>query len=175
MSGLLDADGFIAEKPELTVVGAKRLRKREVDVVWTRRAFQNGEWQSVWERATFVAWNDLAEECAERLEKGMDVRCVGEQQTSSWTPQGAVKPVYRTKHDLVYWTRIGRRKTSDAAPPAEAPRAPPAPEPRAPAAPRPPASPPADTEFDGDPFPGPAAEHDELPSRSPPAKQFIDM
>jgi len=108
----LNAVGFVPDKPELTLVGSKGRRKCEFDVVSSRRENRNGEWVDVWERATFVAWEEDAQRCAEKLEAGMDIHAVGLQETSSWTPQGATKPVYRTKYRLLHWERVGRRKAT---------------------------------------------------------------
>lgn len=178
MSGILHAIGFIAEKPELTLVGARQVRKCEFEVVWTRRAHRDGQWQSVYERATFVAWNDQAEACAEQLDKGIDVHCVGEQETSSWTPQGATKPVYRTKYTLHWWQRVGRRKPLTEGSPDEPPRAPRVPSPATQPAPvrPPPAAPAARYPDADDPFPGPLDDgSQEQPGRHPPTREFIEM
>ena len=66
------ASGFIGRKPELLLVGKNRRQKVEFDVIWERREKDRatGEWGSVYERATFVAWDDDAAQIAERFDKG---------------------------------------------------------------------------------------------------------
>jgi single-stranded DNA-binding protein len=104
------AVGFIAEKPEVVILGAKGARKCEFDVIWGRRALKNNEWVTVWERATFVAWNDEAEKVAERLEKGSNVTCTGTQETDSWVPQGGGSKQYRVKYALTSWIKYPKQQ-----------------------------------------------------------------
>lgn len=100
------AIGFIAEKPELQLVGAKRQRKCEFDVVWGRRDFAKRE--TVWERATFFAWDDEAQRLAEMLDKGADVKCVGMQETYTWTPPNETRKRRIVKYRLVWWEKVYR-------------------------------------------------------------------
>lgn len=99
----ITASGFIAGKPELQLVGAKRSRKCEFAVVDTRRAFHNGEWQDVWERVTFVAWDEEAERIASTLDKGFTVCCTGLQETSPWTDSAGVTKK-SVKYRLTAWS-----------------------------------------------------------------------
>jgi single-stranded DNA-binding protein len=105
----ITAVGFIPEKPAVVLVGTKRARKCEFDVVWARRVWTNGEWRTCWERATFMAWDDEAEKVAERLDKGNDVTCIGTQETSEWMPSGATKKERRVKYALVSWVKYPKQ------------------------------------------------------------------
>lgn len=80
----ISASGFIAEKPELQLVGSKKTKKCEFTVVDQRRAWTDGEWKTVWERVTFVAWGEEAEKVASILDKGFNVFCTGLQETHKW-------------------------------------------------------------------------------------------
>ena len=98
------AHGFVGEKPELQRVG--KTHKVEFDVV-SQRSVRNKEsqqWDKVWERATFVAWDDEAERIASTLDKGNNVTCTGVQETSSWV-DNAGKKQYRTKYKLTAWNK----------------------------------------------------------------------
>lgn len=127
------ASGFITGKPELQLVGTKRLRKCEFAVVATRRALQNGTWQDVWERATFVAWDEEAEKIASTLDKGFQVSCTGTQETNHWEDSAGGKHK-SVKYKLTAWSIERKPRQSndrDAAPPGgaqqqERRRAPPA-------------------------------------------------
>lgn len=98
----ITASGFIAKKPELQLVGAKRTPKCEFDVVDSRREWRDGQWETVWERATFVAWSEEAEKVAERLDKGYVVTCTGLQETSIWTDSSQTKRK-TVKYKLTAW------------------------------------------------------------------------
>lgn len=105
------AVGFIAEKPELQLVGAKRQRKCEFDVVWGRRDFSKRE--TVYERATFFAWDDDAQRIAELLDKGADVKCIGIQETYMWTPPNETRKRRIVKYRLVWWEKVFRGSQQD--------------------------------------------------------------
>lgn len=96
------ASGFIAEKPELLLVGATNTAKCEFDVVSGRREYRKGNPETVWERATFVAWDAEAEKIAERLDRGTSVTCTGLQETSTWT-DGSGQKRRKVKHRLTAW------------------------------------------------------------------------
>jgi single-stranded DNA-binding protein len=96
------AHGFIAEKPAVEMVGAGSC-KCEFNVLWSRSVKRGGSWDTVWERATFVAWNDEAERVASRLDKGSRVTCTGTQETHSWDDQSGRKR-YITKYRLTSWS-----------------------------------------------------------------------
>ena len=129
----ITASGFIAGKPELQIVGTKRARKCEFAVVDTRRALQNGTWQDVWERVTFVAWDEEAERIASTLDKGFHVSCTGLQETNHWEDSAGGKHK-SVKYKLTAWSIERKPRQSndrDAAPPGgaqqqERRRAPPA-------------------------------------------------
>lgn len=97
------AFGFIGEKPQLQMVGANH-QKVEFDVIWPRRVFSAGEWKTVWERATFVAWAEEAEQIAFSLEKGNEVSCTGIQETSEWTDKAGQKRS-KVKYKLTAWIK----------------------------------------------------------------------
>jgi single-stranded DNA-binding protein len=105
----ITASGFIARKPELVLVGAKRTPKCEFTVCDVRRDFQNGEWVDVWEYVTFVAWREEAEKVASRLDKGHTITCTGLQETSTWTDQQQVKHK-SVKYRLTAWDSKPPRK-----------------------------------------------------------------
>lgn len=97
------AVGFIGEKPVLQMVG-RDSQKVEFDVIWNRRASQAGAWKTVWERATFVAWGEEAENIATTLEKGNNVSCTGLQETSEWMDASGTKK-YKARYRLTAWIR----------------------------------------------------------------------
>lgn len=100
------AHGFVGEKPELQRVSSKS-HKVEFDVV-SQRSVRNREsqqWEKVWERATFVAWDEEAEKIASTLDKGNTVTCTGLQETSSWLDSATGKKQYRTKYKLTAWSK----------------------------------------------------------------------
>ncbi|MDO8279822.1 MAG: single-stranded DNA-binding protein [Burkholderiaceae bacterium] len=116
------ASGFIAGKPELQLVGSKRIRKCEFAVCDIRRAHLNGDWHDVWERVTFVAWDDEAEKIASTLDKGFNVSCTGLQETHEWVDAaGAKRKVVKYKLTAWWIERKPRLATDrDAAPPSAA-------------------------------------------------------
>lgn len=106
------ATGFIPKKPELEYLGPRRTRKCTFAVVWERRARVAGDWVSVYERATFEAWDDEAERVASTLDRGFTVTCSGTQTSSDWTDgSGANRRTVRYK--LTDWN-ILRRGPPDA-------------------------------------------------------------
>ncbi len=104
------ANGFIGRKPELLLVGTNRRQKVEFDVISERREKDraSGEWVSVYERATFVAWDEEAMQIAERFDKGTELTCVGTQRTSKWKPPDGPERTF-VKYDLDRWEIIRRR------------------------------------------------------------------
>lgn len=98
------AHGFLAEKPQLEVFGQNR-QKAEFDVLWNRRQNVGGEWKTVWERATFIAWGEDAERVASTLEKGSEVSCTGLQETSEWIDRATGAKRYRVRYKLTAWTK----------------------------------------------------------------------
>lgn len=102
------AHGFIAEKPAVEMVGARSC-KCEFNVLSSRSVKRGDGWETVWERATFVAWDDEAERVATRLDKGSRVTCTGTQETSSWNDQSGKKR-YITKYRLTSWSVEQKRQ-----------------------------------------------------------------
>lgn len=98
------ATGFIGEKPQLQVVGAIS-QKVEFDVIWNRRSLSGGEWKTIWERATFVAWGEEAEHIAESLDKGSNVSCTGLQETSEWVDRATGQKRSKVKFKLTAWIK----------------------------------------------------------------------
>ena len=116
------AHGFIAEKPTVEMVGLRSC-KCEFNALWSRREKRGDAWETVWERATFVAWDDEAERVASRLDKGSRVTCTGTQETKSGNdPTG--KKRYITKYRLTSWSvepqrqqQVGEDRSMGARPP----------------------------------------------------------
>lgn len=164
------AHGFIGKKPELLLLGTNRRRKVEFDVIWERREKDrgSGEWVSIYERATFVAWDEDAEHIAERFDKGTEVTCTGTQRTSKWTPKEGPERTYK-KYDLDRFNVIRRRQPSagDSAQQPSRPQgalaqraAPPSQQREQQKPSRDESGPASDVEgFDEDPFPGVGDEH----------------
>ena len=106
------ATGFLDRKPELELVGAKRAHKCLFDVIWERRKFKDGEWVSVWERATFEAWDDLADKVASTLDRGFTVNCTGTQETSEWhAGDGSRRKAVR--YQLATWSVVRRPPSAE--------------------------------------------------------------
>lgn len=98
----ISATGFLVEKPELQYVGSNST-KCEFTVLAPRQTRRNNEWETVWERAVFVAWGEEAEIIASRMDKGSNVVCIGTQETSSWVDHQGQKR-YMTKYKLSAWS-----------------------------------------------------------------------
>lgn len=97
------ASGFIAEKPAVLMVSANQC-KCEFTVLWSRPVRRDGVWETVWERAVFVAWDEEAERVASRLDKGSRVTCTGTQETSSWLDGASQQRRYKTIYRLASWS-----------------------------------------------------------------------
>lgn len=100
----ISATGFLAEKPELQMVGVNSV-KCEFTVLWDRRERRGDQWETIWERAVFFAWGEEAERVASRLDKGSCVTCTGTQETSSWLHRESGQKRYATKYRLTAWVR----------------------------------------------------------------------
>lgn len=98
------ATGFTGEKPQLVVVG-NGFQKCEFDIVSSRRTKIDGIMQTVWERASFIAWGDEAEQIATYVERGNTLFCTGVQETSSWT-DGAGAKRYKVRYGLTAWHKV---------------------------------------------------------------------
>lgn len=109
---VIHATGFIGDKPQLQYIGSATNRKAKVEfeVVSRRRAMVEGAWTDLWERVTFVAWDDEAVRCAELFDQHSHVTCYGEQETSCWIPQGETRKVYRTRYRLTAWAFTAPRR-----------------------------------------------------------------
>lgn len=92
------ASGFSPRQPDLRPVSDTSV-KCEFDVCCRRSTKVKGEWTTVFESVTFVAWNDDARFIAEHLTKGRELTAVGTQETSSWEANGETKR--RTVYKLV--------------------------------------------------------------------------
>lgn len=99
----ITASGFLGEKPILQFV-SKEHRKVEFDVISPRRVYRDGEWETVWERATFVAWDAEAEKVCMQLDKGSDVVCTGLQMTDDWVDRDQQKR-RSIKYSLTAWEK----------------------------------------------------------------------
>ncbi len=106
------ATGFIPAKPELLLVGNKRRKKCEFTVVDSRRAWADGGWETVWERAVFVAWDEEAERVASTLDKGTNVTCTGMQETSKWVDNSG-QARQAVKYRLTAWQIDRRGRTGE--------------------------------------------------------------
>lgn len=116
------AHGFLAEKPTIEMVGARSC-KCEFNVLWSRSVKRGEAWDTVWERATFVAWDEEAERVASRLDKGSRVTCTGTQETHSWNDQTGKKR-YITKYRLTSWSVEPQRQQQQGEGRSSAPRSP---------------------------------------------------
>lgn len=97
------ASGFVPNKPQLQYFPSNR-QKVEFDVVSQRRAYVDGAWKTVYERATFVSWGEEAEDIATHLDKGSNVSCTGLQETSEWTDKDGNKRS-KVRYQLTAWIK----------------------------------------------------------------------
>lgn len=74
--------------------------------------------QTSWHK--IVAWNKLAEICAEHLNKGQQVQVVGEIQYQEWTDKENVKRI-TTEINIHTMNMLGKKSDKSAAPKADAP------------------------------------------------------
>lgn len=84
------AVGYCPRQPELRVLSETAV-KCEFEVLSKRNVKEGGNWVSVIESATFVAWNDQARRLAEHLTAGREITATGRQETSRWTDATGVK------------------------------------------------------------------------------------
>lgn len=144
---IVTADGYCAKQPVLTQINATTV-KCEFAVISKRNVREDGQWTTVNEVATFVAWNDQARYVADKLVPGVELTAVGRQETSRW--ESAEGPRSRVLFSLLDVHIKPRRPAPADAPqgatgadrprqaPAQAPAAPR--QSRAAATPRPPVS-----------------------------------
>jgi len=97
MSNTMTVIGNLTGEPELryTQSGTAMLTGSIAD---NRRYQVNGEWQEETSYVNFVAWRELAENCAASLAKGMRVVATGRLQQRGWEDKDGNK---RTSYDLV--------------------------------------------------------------------------
>lgn len=85
----ISVSGFLVARPQVLAVGEGNSRKCEFAVFDMRRLRVSGQWQPVWERVVFVAWDEEADRVALIMSKGAHVSCTGLQETHQWVdPQG---------------------------------------------------------------------------------------
>lgn len=84
------AVGYCREKPVLKLFESGR-QKCEFEVVDKSFRRVGQEWEPVYESATFVAWDELAQRAAEKLEPGTMLEAIGRQETSRWTDDSGTK------------------------------------------------------------------------------------
>lgn len=99
----ISVSGFLVARPQVLAVGEGNSRKCEFAVFDMRRLRVAGQWQPVWERVVFVAWDDEAERVALIMTKGAHVSCTGLQETQQWVdPQGERR--LSVKYRLTAWS-----------------------------------------------------------------------
>lgn len=98
----ITAVGRLAAQPECRVIGQGTI-VCEFRLLSTRYA----RGQEHTEAATFVCWNDVAEEFASTTVKGQEIQATGTQETQYYTPQGGEKTTY-VKYNLTWFSR-GRK------------------------------------------------------------------
>jgi single-stranded DNA-binding protein len=109
---LVTAIGFIASKPHLQFISTT-FQKVEFDVVAERSVKVKGEWVTRWERATFFAFNEEAENIASTLDKGHEVVCTGLQETDEWFDSASQTKRTKVKYKLSTWQiKYSRRAQS---------------------------------------------------------------
>lgn len=106
----LTAYGYVPQQPKLVMVNANNA-KAEFEILDRRSVKVNGKWESAFESATFVAWNEDAERIAEMFTTGRDVWAVGRQETSRYEVDGVKKK--RVVYRVVDWGIVRRKEESD--------------------------------------------------------------
>ena len=86
----LTAYGYVPQQPKLVMVNTNNA-KVEFEILDRRSVKVNGQWETVFESATFVAWNEDAERIAEMFTMGREVWAVGRQETSRYEQDGVKK------------------------------------------------------------------------------------
>ena len=99
----ISVSGVLVAKPFVELVGADSSRKCEFTVFDLRRVRVAGQWQPVWERVVFVAWDEEADRVALIMNKGAHVSCTGLQESHQWMdPQGERR--LSVKYRLTAWS-----------------------------------------------------------------------
>lgn len=99
----ISVTGVLVAKPFVELVGDSNSRRCEFTVFDMRRLRVSGQWQPVWERVVFVAWDEEADRVALIMNKGTHVSCTGLQETHQWVdPQGDRR--LSVKYRLTAWS-----------------------------------------------------------------------
>jgi single-stranded DNA-binding protein len=99
----ISVTGVLVAKPFVEHVGDSNIHRCEFTVFDMRRMRVSGQWQPVWERVVFVAWDDEADRVALIMNKGAHVSCTGLQETHQWVdPQGERR--LSVKYRLTAWS-----------------------------------------------------------------------
>jgi len=100
------AVGYCPRQPELRLLSESTV-KCEFEVLSKRNTKERGEWVTVVESATFVAWNDQARTLSEHLTAGREITAFGRQETNRWTD--ATGPKRRVVYRLTDFEFCGPR------------------------------------------------------------------
>jgi single-stranded DNA-binding protein len=112
----ISVSGVLVAKPYVLAVGDGTRRKCEFTVFDLRRVRVAGQWQPVWERVVFVAWDEEADRVAMILNKDSHVSCTGLQETHHWlNPQGERR--LAVKYRLTAWSVNYRQRLAEDAQP----------------------------------------------------------
>ena len=99
----ISVSGVLVAKPNVVAIGEGAHRKCEFTVFDLRRVRVAGQWQPVWERVVFVAWDEEADRVALVMHKDAHVSCTGLQETHQWMdPQGERR--LSVKYRLTAWS-----------------------------------------------------------------------
>jgi single-stranded DNA-binding protein len=82
--------------------------KVEFEILDRRSVKVSGQWENVFESATFVAWNEDAERIAEMFTSGREVWAIGRQETSRYEVEGVKKR--RITYRVVDWGIVRRKE-----------------------------------------------------------------
>lgn len=99
----ISVSGLLVAKPSVQLVGDGNSRKCEFTVFDLRRLRVSGQWQPVWERVVFVAWDDEADRVALIMNKGAHVSCTGLQETHQWLDAQGERRL-AVKYRLTAWS-----------------------------------------------------------------------
>jgi single-stranded DNA-binding protein len=99
----INVTGILVAKPYVEHIGDGGGRRCEFTVFDLRRIRVSGQWQPVWERVVFVAWDGEADRVALIMDKGANVSCIGMQETHYWIgPRGERR--LSVKYRLTAWS-----------------------------------------------------------------------
>jgi single-stranded DNA-binding protein len=112
----ISVSGVLVAKPYVLAIGEGTRRKCEFTVFDLRRVRVAGQWQPVWERVVFVAWDEEADRVALIMNKDSHVSCTGLQETHQWlNPQGERRMA--VKYRLTAWSVNYKQRIADDPPP----------------------------------------------------------